>query len=274
MQQKRLFVILVIIVFVFSSVSSASLEKAEVYNQHGLIKEAKSELIEVLFSSKINNDRAEAYYQLGNIAFHENNISTALETWEKLIEEFPLSSQSKMVVDRIKQLSDIVGDSTDEMVDNTIASSYLKNGDFWSKGKSTIFSIDSSWIPNVEASIKWYDKVIKEYPRTNASRQAYQRKLQTLIGWKEAGKYGSSHGIKSSFSHYLPQLLSTFSSFEIDHPDASTLQAFRYQIAQVYWDAKDWPNTRKWLNLIISQPGANDSFYKDLAERRLNKIEY
>ena len=72
----------------------------------------------------------------------------------------------------------------------------------------------------------------------------------------------------------MSQLLETFAAFKTDHPTASTLQAFRYQIAQAYWSNKDWEKTREWLNLIIKESGDGDSFYKDLAERRLNKIEY
>ncbi len=72
----------------------------------------------------------------------------------------------------------------------------------------------------------------------------------------------------------MPLLLSTFASFERDHPEASTLQAFRYQIAQAYWKNKNWEKTREWLNLILKKSGKDESFYKDLAERRLKKVEY
>ncbi|MCD4712066.1 MAG: hypothetical protein K8R73_02175 [Clostridiales bacterium] len=72
----------------------------------------------------------------------------------------------------------------------------------------------------------------------------------------------------------MPKLLETFASYEKDHPNASSLQAFRYQIAQAYWSNKDWTKTKEWLNLIIKVSGDSDSFYKDLAERRLKKVEY
>ena len=50
------------------------------------------------------------------------------------------------------------------------------------------------------------------------------------------GQDGKSYGIKSDFTKYMPLLLQAFEGFEKDHPDASTLQAFRYQIAQAYWE--------------------------------------
>jgi len=162
----------------------------------------------------------------------------------------------------------------EKRLDNSVALSYLKHGDFWSKGKSNIFLIDSSWIPNVETSVKWYDKVIKEFPNSVAANVAYQDKIQTILGWKESGKYGDSHGIKKSFNGYIGLLLNTFESFEKEFPVSSSLQGIRYQIAQVYWNQKDWEKTREWLNTIIKKTGEGDSFYKDLAERRLLKIEY
>ena len=128
--------------------------------------------------------------------------------------------------------------------------------------------------PPVETAIKWYDKVISEFPKSVASRIAYQDKIRTLLGWEKPGRYVSKYGIQESFGKYMPQLLETFASFEKEHPGASTLQAFRYQIAQAYWENKNWMKTREWLNLVIKKSGEGDSFYKDLAERRLKKIEY
>jgi tetratricopeptide (TPR) repeat protein len=208
------------------------------------------------------------------MAFDENKISVALDSWRDLSEKYPDSEQAKIVKDRIQELAEIVGESAKESIENAVALSYLRHGDFWSRGKTNIFMIDSSWIPNVESAIKWYDKVINEFPKSAASRVAYQGKMRTLLGWEESGRYASKHGIKESFDKYIPQLLETFSSFEKEHPNASTLQAFRYQIAQAYWSNKNWVKTREWLNLVIKKSGEGDSFYKDLAERRLKKVEY
>jgi tetratricopeptide (TPR) repeat protein len=253
---------------------AASVDKAEMLNQHGLTQEAKSELIGVIFSKSGDSEKAQSYYLLGSIAFDENKVSVALDSWRNLVKNYPNSSQAKLVKDRINELAEIVGESAKESVENAIALSYLRHGDFWSRGKDNKFTIDSSWIPKVDTAIKWYDKVITEFPNSTASRIAYQDKIRTLLGWEESGRYGTKHGVKSSFNKYMPQLLDTFSSFEKDHPTASTLQAFRYQIAQAYWNNKDWVKTREWLNLIIDASGEADSFYKDLSERRLKKVEY
>lgn len=259
---------------VASASFAASIDKAIMLNQHGLSNEAKAELIDIVFSKSDDSSKAQAYYFLGNIAFEENNITVALDSWRDLSKKYPNSEQAKLVKDRIDELAEIVGESVKESIENAIALSYLRHGDFWSRGKSEIFTIDSSWIPNVETAIKWYDKVISEFPKSVASRVAYQDKMRTLIGWEEPGRYSSQHGIKESFDKYMPQLLETFESFEKEYPNASTLQAFRYQIAQAYWRSKNWAQTREWLNLIIKESGEGDSFYKDLAERRLKKVEY
>ena len=195
----------------------------------------------------------------------------SLQSWKDLTNKYPKSKQAVLVKDRIQELAEIVGESAKETIENAVALSYIRHGEFWSQGKKSAFTIDSTWIHNVEAAVKWYDKVINEFPNSPASRLAYKYKMRTILGWEEAG---SKHGIKRSFLHHMPQLLETFSAFEKEHPKASSLQAFRYQIAQAYWNVKQWDKTREWLNLIIKKAGSGDSFYKDTAQRRLKKIEY
>ena len=219
-----------------SLVLAASLEKAILLNEHGLTTDAKRELIDLIFEKRSKvDDKAQAYYLLGNIAFGEDRIKAALNAWEHLVNEYPKSEEAGLVRDRIAELSEIVVGSAKENLDNAIARSYLRHADFWSEDKSEIFNIDGSWIPTVEAAIKWYDRVLTEFPNSKASRIAYEGKLKTLLGWKEVGQDGKSYGIKSDFTKYMSLLLQAFEEFEKDHPDASTLQAFRYQIAQAYW---------------------------------------
>tara|TARA_B110000879_G_scaffold84239_1_gene116612 strand:+ start:137 stop:964 length:828 start_codon:yes stop_codon:yes gene_type:complete len=275
MKIHRLLAPVLLICGLFSNVASgASLVKAEMLSDHGLVAEAKLELIEVIHTRSADDDKASAYYQLGGIAFDENSISVALQSWTTLVDQYPSSPEAALVKEKIKALSEVVGESAKQSVNNAVASSYLRHGDFWSSSKSNKFTIDSSWIPSVEAALKWYDKVIGEFPNSVASDVAYQDKLRTILGWKASGQYGASFGIKSSFSKYMPQLLATFEDWTAEHPDSSSIQAFRYQIAQVYWDQKDWDNTRLWLNKIVSTAGEGDSFYKDTAIRRLAKVEY
>ncbi len=178
---------------------SASFPKAEMLNENGLVKESKAELIDVLFSTASDTEKAKSYYLLGTISFSEKKVSTALNTWRQLLAKYPLSKEANLVKDRIKELAEIVGEAERESVENSIAQSYIAHGDFWSKGKDYKFTIDTSWIPNVESAIFWYDKVIKDFPNSTASRVAYQEKMRAILGWKEIGRDGESHGIRSSF---------------------------------------------------------------------------
>ena len=98
--------------------------------------------------------------------------------------------------------------------------------------------------------------------------------MRTLLGWKEAGRYGSTHGVEKNPTTYLPILVQTFREYTKAFPESGSLQAFRYQIAQAYWRQKQWKNTRTWLNEIIEKADGQDSFYTDLAKRRLRKVEY
>ena len=43
-------------------------------NEHGLTAEAKSELIDVIFSNAADSEKAKSYHLLGVIAFSENKI--------------------------------------------------------------------------------------------------------------------------------------------------------------------------------------------------------
>ena len=91
--------------------------------------------------------------------------------------------------------------------------------------------------------------------------------MRSLQGWKEPGQYGESYGIKENVKTYLPMLIQTFNDYVRDFPEAPAKTAFRFQIAQIYWGMGDNANMKKWLDPILNSE--NDSFYKDLAKRRL-----
>ena len=108
----KLLAISMVATFLAAPVSfAASVEKAGMLNQHGLTQEAKSELIAVVFSNSADSDKAQAYYSLGSIAFEENKISVALDSWRDLVKKYPNSNQAKTVENRIGELAEIVGES-------------------------------------------------------------------------------------------------------------------------------------------------------------------
>ena len=209
-----------------------------------------------------------------DIRIGRGRADVAAESWRTLAEQYQKSQPAMLVRDDLDALAQIVEESAEGSIDNAIASTYLRHGDFWSRGKPNRFTIDSSWIANVEAALKWYDKVIVESPQTEAARRAYEEKLRTILGWEDPGRYSTKHGVQASFEDYMPLLLETFSAFEEGYPEAPTLQAFRFQIAQAYWRIRNWDKTREWLNVIIRESGNTDNFYRDLAQRRLENVEY
>jgi tetratricopeptide (TPR) repeat protein len=210
---------------------------------------------------------------MGQISFDEGRYSTALDDWQRLIKEYPTNKKSLEIKDRLSQLREVFAKVSDASITSAIAQSYINNGDFWSDADKK-FTIDASWLPRVELALQWYDKVISEFPGSDAAEIAFQRKLFTLIGWKEIGQYGESYGLRMRFPQYMPVLLKTFGEFEAAFPNSEYLQGFRYQIAQAYWGQKDWENTRKWLNRIIEVGQGQSSFYTEAAKARLKKIEY
>lgn len=251
---------------------SPALKKANLLNRHGLDDLAKAELVDILCSNAWNKEKASAMYLLGSIAFAEKRVDSALATWRELVAEYPDSPEAIDVKDRIEQLAEIVGDLNKANTNNAVAESYLRHGDFWSEGRDQIFQIDSSYIPHVESAIKWYDRIIKEFPNSAASRVAHEHKLFTILGWKDRRYDKIRYGIEEDFDIYMPLLLESFAAFEKEHPDASSLQPFRFQIAQEYWKKLDFANAKVWLDKIIQIAGEDDTFYRHLAQQRLLRM--
>ncbi|KKL79746.1 hypothetical protein LCGC14_2011710, partial [marine sediment metagenome] len=63
------------------NVFSASYQKAEMFNRHGLVRESKAELINIIFSNASITEKAQAYYLLGLIAYTEKKVNKALKSW-------------------------------------------------------------------------------------------------------------------------------------------------------------------------------------------------
>jgi tetratricopeptide (TPR) repeat protein len=251
-----------------------SFAKAEMFLDNGLTGEAQKELIEVVFAPNNSPDKPRALNLLASIAVDKNNLKAALDAWNRLIKTYPTSPEAVAAKARLPLLASVLGQVSDEVISDASARVYLRNGDFWAKDRDRIFKIDASWIPNVEAAVFWYDKVIADQPGTPAARTAYEEKMRTLLGWKDSGQYGESHGIRASPATYIPVMETTFREYEKNFPTAGAVQAFRFQVAQAYWRQKNWSKTRDWLNEVIEKDGGANSFYKDLAERRLKKVEY
>ena len=269
-----------LLVVCFALLSSSgygqSYDKALMLEEHGLREDSKRELIDVLFAPKsTKTEQAKALYLLGSISVDEGRVEAGLSRWRELQTKYPETEEAKHVTERAEALSSLVGESAKSFVTNAVASTYLRHADFWSRGKSSIFSIDSSWIPKVETAITWYDLVLDEFPHSPAALVAFESKMKTLIGWKDPGEVGMRYGLfRVENDPHMALLIQCFEDYLAAFPKAGSRQAFRYQIAQTYWHRQDWENTRIWLNKIIESEPNGKSFYIDLARRRLEKVEY
>jgi tetratricopeptide (TPR) repeat protein len=249
------------------------LDRADLFHSHGLVNEAKREYIEIVTSDDFyDEDKAVALSALGEIAFSENKVALAVSTWSELIEKYPESPQAEQIKARLSQLADVVKSVEDQGVDNVVAQAYISHGDWWSKNKEGITTIDASWIPADQVAIQWFNKAIAEFPKTEAARVAYVKKFQVVLGWTDPGEYGETYGVKKSGN--VADLVAVFDDFSSQFPDDSNLQRLRYTIAQAYWAARKFPETKEWLNKIIETDGGTGGFYRDLAEWRLKKVEY
>lgn len=253
--------------------NAPSLERAKLLYEHGLDQDARRDLVAIVVNSRDAPETARALDHLARIAIDQKRFLAAVETWGRLIVDYPESPEASKAKEKLPLVKELLARLADDGLEEAAAEVYLSHADFWAEGRDRIFKIDPSWIPSVDAAIYWYDRIIAEFPASNAARTAYEEKMRTIIGWKEPGSYGESHGLVGN-SRYLPLLESTFREYEADFPDAVRLQAFRFQVAQAHWRARNWAQTRSWLNEIIEKDGGADSFYKDLAERRLKKVEY
>ena len=267
----------------------ASIQKAILLKAHGLNDDAKRELINLIFDENAKGkDKPRAYYLLGEIAFDENRIQSAIKTWGYIVKEYPNSDEALIVKERMDEVSKVtlaVYTESFESEDYSVAKLYLKNAEFWSDGKEDSWMIDSSWIPKVEFALKWYDKVISDFPKSEEARSAYIGKIRTLLGWK--GRGDTTYGVAANFGKYIENLVDTFRSFERDFPNDTTLQSCRFQIGQAYFvrwftpypvispksvAGSNLQQAKEWFDEVITNSREKDTFYRQISEERNKHI--
>ena len=160
---------------------------------------------------------------------------------------------------------------------------YIRNGNFYSKDKGRLLTVDTSFIDPVEASIYWYDKVINEFPNTPECNQALKEKMKTIVGWTDG--YGDNeefYGLRNrdmkESVEFFNMLEETFQKLENDFPNDPHLEAYAYQVAQAYFyhiivfrrTRPVWKsNYHQWLRKTIELADGEDTFYSHLAKMRL-----
>ena len=252
----------------------SALDIANDYYRHNFNEIAKEKFLSIYHSPDSSVDeKAKALYIVGQIVFEEGDYSLALEDWELLITKFPDSEYAKQIAKIYSQISDIITFDSDRNSITLVARAYLQNGDFWSNADRE-FIIDSSWMPNVEIALKWYGKVLEEFPNTPSAEVAYRRKLFALLGSSNPDDNQKVFGLKQDFKKYIPVVLKTFSDFEKDFPKSAYMQGFRYQIAQAYWTEGYTKSAKTWLKKIIMYGDGKETFYTETAKARLKNLEF
>ena len=252
----------------------SALDMANDYYRHNFNETAKEKFLSIYHSTDSSDDeKAKALYIIGQIVYEEGDYSLALEDWELLIAKYPESEYAIQVATLYSQISDIVTFDSDKSTISLIARAYLQNGDFWSNAEREFF-IDSSWMPSVEIALKWYGKVLKEFPNTTSAEVAYRRKLFALLGSSNPDDDQGSFGLKEDFNKYMPIVVKTFIAFKKDFPKSAYMQGFRYQIAQAYWTEGNTKKAKIWLERIIANGKGKDTFYTETAKARLKNLKY
>ncbi len=249
-------------------IEAASLEKAAMLIDFKLMDRGKAELIDIVFShSPSPNKRAEALYMLGTIGIGESNNGAAFQAWTMLVHDYPTHERALLVQDHLEALRKSQRESLDQQIDDARAQLYFNYGEFYNESEHS-FTIDTSYIPAPEAGIRWYEKIISEFPASPSAEIAHKRKVQALLGWRSS-QY-SAEGAREDFKKYMPMAVGAFRDLESGFPESSLLQPLRFQIAQAYWRKGHRHDATLWLREVIEASGEEDTFYRNLAQDRLH----
>ena len=158
------------------SYSEPSISRGLMLKMHGFEVDAKRAFIDLLYDDEAHEeDKADALYQLGLIAFNNKDIDLATETWGILIDEFPNTEKGRTVSAGLKYLLEdydaLVLESAKEVMRDALAQSYLLNAQFWWDAPKQ-WNIYTSHINHLTMAREWYDKVVTEFPGTDAAKKA------------------------------------------------------------------------------------------------------
>lgn len=179
------------------SYSEPSVSRGLMLKMHGLEVDAKRAFIDLLYNDMAHEeDKADALYQLGLIAFNNKDIGLATETWGLLIDEFPNTEKGRTVSAGIKYLLEdydaLVLESAkkeirdrEEVMRDALAQSYLLNAQFWWNPPKQ-WGIYTSHINQFTMAREWYDKVVTEFPGTDAAKKAMSYRFMLYKDGMEA----------------------------------------------------------------------------------------
>ena len=188
---------MLILAWSIPSYSEPSVSRGLMLKMHGLEVDAKRAFIDLLYNDEAHEeDKADALYQLGLIAFNNKDIGLATETWRLLIDEFPDTEKGRTVSAGIVSLledydvlilerqQEAMQDRAEAMRD-AVAQSYLLNAQFWWDAPKQ-WNIYTSHINHLTMAREWYDKVVTEFPRTDTAKKAMSYRFMLYKDGMEA----------------------------------------------------------------------------------------
>ena len=188
---------MLILAWSIPSYSEPSVSRGLMLKMHGFEVDAKRAFIDLLYNDEAHEeDKADALYQLGLIAFNNKDIGLATETWGLLIDEFPNTEKGRTVSAGIKYLLEdydvLVLESAkeeirdrEEVMRDALAQSYLLNAQFWWDPPKH-WGIYTSHINQFTMAREWYDKVVTEFPGTDAAKKAMSYRFMLYKDGMEA----------------------------------------------------------------------------------------
>ena len=188
---------MLILVWSIPSYSEPSVSRGLMLKMHGLEVDAKRAFIDLLYNDLAHEeDKADALYQLGLIAFNNKDIGLAIETWSLLIDEFPNTEKGRTVSVGIKYLLEdydalVLESAKEEISDrkevmrDALAQSYLLNAQFWWDPPKQ-WGIYTFHINQFTMAREWYDKVVTEFPRTDVAKKAMSYRFMLYKDGMEA----------------------------------------------------------------------------------------
>lgn len=272
------------------------------FKEHGYIEAARLELISLIYGPTTwltlgSDERAAALHLLGQASLEDDQLAGALDAWGLLVDEYPDSQLAASVKEKIAEIAFDVDRQLLDLVSSAEATHYFEIADTWLEATEyKTPSIDSSYIPDEEAALDWLSLTIERFPGTSHAEIAYERMIEYRLGKRhkrqeinvpqmrpgqsfesydaEIDSYLSerSHNRAREVAHEVAHSEEVFRDFEDAFPNSEKLQRLRYLIGQAHWLGGDLEKAKFWLSKVIEEDQDVNTFYRDLAFRRLQYL--
>ena len=232
---------------------------------HGLSDQATEAFISLYHQTNDDGEKAKCLLNMGKISLKNGNTVVALKDWNRLVKNFPNSAEAVEVKDQLNGLLESSQSDISSNINSAIALNYINNANFFSEDKGK-FTIDTSYLPSEDFAAYWLDRVIKEFPETNAHEYALRKKFIIFMGWED--RY-TAYGLKGYPDIYLAKLKDIITQMETKFPESSSLPGMYFQIGQYYWPRKDPKLAKEWF-LKSQKASGEGNYYSQLVEQRLD----